>query len=53
MNKYTAFDERGICLNCPRKHCVHEEKKRAVCPLIKEKRDEHRREQEEKKRRKV
>lgn len=26
MNNYTAFDERGVCLNCSRKHCVHEEK---------------------------
>lgn len=50
MSVYIPFDERGICLNCPRKRCVHEERKRVICPLIKEKRDEHHREQEKKRR---
>ncbi len=53
MSNYTAFDERSICLNCPRKRCIYEKKKGATCPIIKEKREEHRREQEAKKRRKA
>ena len=53
MNNYTAFDESKICLNCPKKHCVFEKKNGGGCPIIKEKRAEHRREQEAKKRRKV
>lgn len=52
MSSYVPFDEREVCLNCPRKHCVHEKKRNGVCPIIKEKRADHRREQEEKKRRK-
>lgn len=53
MNNYTAFDERRVCLNCPKKRCIFERKQGGSCPLIKEKRDEHRREQEAKKRKKA
>ena len=53
MNNYVAFNERDVCLNCPKKRCVFEQKHGGGCPIIKEKRDEHRREQESKKRKKA
>lgn len=53
MNDYTPFDEREVCLNCPRKRCIHERNLNAPCPIIKEKREEHRRKKAEKKRREV
>lgn len=48
MNTSAKFDERDICLNCPRKRCIHESKKGATCPSIKEKRGEYRRRKKEK-----
>lgn len=48
MNIYAKFDEHNICLNCPKRRCVYEGRKGATCPIIKEKRGEHRRKQKEK-----
>lgn len=53
MGAYIPFDEREACLNCPMRRCVYERRQNAACPIIKEKRTEHRLAQEEKKRRKA
>lgn len=50
MSSYVPFNERDICLNCPKTRCVYEGNNGATCPIIKEKREEHRREQKEKRR---
>ncbi len=49
MNNYTVFDESKVCLNCPKKRCVFEKRHGGACPIIKEKRAEHRKKQEAKK----
>ena len=53
MSSYIPFDEREVCLNCPRKHCILEARKSAKCSILRKKRDEHRREQGQKRREKA
>ncbi len=50
MSSYIQFNEREICLNCPRNRCVFERGNVAVCYIIKARREELRHKQEEKRR---
>ena len=47
MSTYTSFDEKDVCLNCPRKHCILERRANGVCSIIKERRETFCREQRE------